>query len=501
MNKFDNLVNEVKNNLNTETIDETWFGDALRWTGRQAMAAPGAIVQAARSTQSFVGNAFATGDQQGKYESRQHYENRMIAKGYFDKAWSRYKTYETGNNIYFVLANYDLNYKNLKNSLGSKFEKSPTTTSDKNLIPTFLNFAGMDSNPSPDNQPKSTASCATNLRAVSHLTSRNNDPSFGSTNKITSSKTYDTINKTKLLEYVATELINPETKPIEPEPTPEGPLPESLTLDEATIFGKQSGYPEIYRVLLDIEDAVNKGQNNIWFRDRNNYLENAKAMIDKGIGDVVAAIIGQSSATPSSGRKTRGSRISTGGSNNIDSLEQKVNECIQKLQGKPLHGLWKDSSYLAIFVRTAFSSTASVSDGSGGTLLNEKGFITRLQQDYQTALNSKDPDKIENFLYDAFGIPPYPFRSDGIYNFYKTVLNEIPKTLTSEGFTNAQDDIYFVPQDAYDSAMQKSRLGSILKQWTGAIIKKGFVKGFNEIKNALTNSRYNFENIKTYDGG
>ena len=152
--------------------------------------------------------------------------------------------------------------------------------------------------------------------------------------------------------------------------------------------------------------------------------------------------------------------------------------------------MWKNQSYVQAFVEIAFNAERP-----------ENEYVDAVIEAYNRIQDSTVPmDEKENVLFDCFGIPPYPFRTDGIYNFYRAVLNEIPKTLQANGFASAGNEIFFVPKDTFDNLV-KGRIGSLIKQITGNMLKKGFTKMVNYVKNRISNNEYSFKNIKTYDGG
>lgn len=507
MKKFEEVLNEAKEKLKLvdpsegkqqDTIDEF---HPIRWTQRQ------------------VGDSmFTTGEKQGEHESTEHYQRRMMAKGYFDKAFSQYRTYESGDYTYFVVINYDLNYKNIHDVLKSKYTPTSTMPVD-GLQPMLINFAGLETSQGVDNQIRYVSNCLQNLIYASHNTRKAN-AMFGSANKITTSKMFDTINKEKLLEILDTKLFDPAATPKLPEVTDvsadvadKGAYARDMVSREQA---NTSAYPEIYKILLDIMNATNRATvisnpaASLWSEDRNNYIHNVLAMIDSGIKPLKDAFdkhAGSATPTPSptaspGGGSTPMTSIpvvagADDGKTSSDDKNNKIKLIVSTITSAAgVKGLWKNQSYVQAFVEIAFNAERP-----------ENEYIDAIVEAYNRITDPMLPtDERENVLFDCFGIPPYPFRTDGIYNFYRAVLNEVPKTLQANGFASAGNEIFFVPKDTFDNLV-KGRIGSLIKQTTGNMMKKGFSKVVNFMKRnmpnlpTLSNSEYSFQNIKTYDGG
>ena len=509
MKKFEEVLSEAKEKLELvdppegeqqDTIDEF---HPIRWAQRQ------------------IGDSiFTTGEKQGEHESTEHYQRRMMAKGYFDKAFSQYRTYESGDYTYFVVINYDLNYKNIHDVLKSKYtptdDKSPT---DGGLQPMLINFAGLETNQGVDNQIRYVSNCLQNLKYASHNTRKAN-AMFGSANKITTSKMFDTINKEKLLEILDTRLFDPKAEPALPKVTDvSAGVTDKGAYDRDMASREQANsaaYPEIYKSLLDIMNATNRATvisnpaASLWSEDRANYINNAIYMIDSGISIVkgeVDKVAGSATPTPSPAASPGGGStpmksipVVAGADDDKtsgDDKNDKIKLVVSAVTTNPVvKGLWKNLSYVQAFVEIAFNAERP-----------ENEYVDSVIEAYNRIKDSTVPmDEKENVLFDCFGIPPYPFRTDGIYNFYRAVLNEIPKTLQANGFASAGNEIFFVPKDTFDNLV-KGRIGSLIKQTTGNMMKKGFSKLVNFVKRnmpnlpTLSNSEYSFQNIKTYDGG
>lgn len=497
MKKFEEVLNEAKEKLELvdppegeqqDTIDEF---HPIRWAQRQ------------------IGDSiFTTGEKQGEHESTEHYQRRMMAKGYFDKAFSQYRTYESGDYTYFVVINYDLNYKNIHDVLKSKY--TPTSTIPAGgLQPMLINFAGLETNQGVDNQIRYVSNCLQNLKYASHNTRKAN-AMFGSANKITTSKMFDTINKEKLLEILDTKLFDPAATPELPkvtdtsvDVTDKGAYDRDMASREQA---NSSAYPEIYKSLLDIMNATNRATvignptASLWSTDRTNYINNALSMIESGIGLLKSEFAPAAPTPPPAAPSGAGTKPmapipvvagADGDKTSGDDKNNKIKLIVSKITSHPdAKGLWKNQSYVQAFVEIAFNAERP-----------ENEYVDAVIEAYNRIQDSTVPmDEKENVLFDCFGIPPYPFRTDGIYNFYRAVLNEIPKTLQANGFASAGNDVFFVPKDTFDNLV-KGRIGSLIKQITGNMLKKGFTKMVNYVKNRISNNEYSFKNIKTYDGG
>ncbi len=126
---------------------------------------------------------------------------------------------------------------------------------------------------------------------------------------------------------------------------------------------------------------------------------------------------------------------------------------------------------------------------SGGTkqFVHEAAFATDALEFYRHSFTGPLEEQ-EAKLFNIFGIPPYPYRSDGISNFYRAVLNEVPKVI-SDYVPGGPNETFFVPNEAFEAAMKDSRIMSIVKQRVGKAIVNNIVQpivqSFTDLVNTM----------------
>ena len=492
MKKFEDVVKETEEKLNliddfepnndTTTVDETWLGRQI----------PGVT----RSVKTKWDNITTVSDQQGKNETDDHYMRRMIVKGYFDKAFAKYRNYESGAEIYFVLTNYDTNYK------GKGITYTPSSSDPANLSKMLLNFAGLEPIKDINSQMAYTKNCVSNMVNCGYATKKSTNPFKGAMNTIRNTSTYDKIDPDKLRQVIAEDIMQiSSASGSTPPPTP--PPSEGIGTGESE---KDNGYPEIFKCEIKIDE-----NNRIYKNDKQNYLQNSLKMI--GGADCINELQALLNKTDSSGEKVVPDKpaaalpppvgltvsMSTSSPSSRPSSSSSTEAAIRERVSKYMtefgfsNGVWKDSMFKEQFFTIASSSEA-------GERVYIENICTRFEELFGAGAGAVTDEDKEELLLSAFGIPPYPYRSNGVQNFFRAILNEIPKTLEQSGWLKATENIYFVPKTVFDTTMKGSRVWGMFKDITKRMLGWTFKQTFKQLVGTFKNSKYSSQNINTYSG-
>ena len=491
MKKFEELVKETneklqikRNQPQQEIIDEN-------------------IIRFVQKASGWTQSRLSSSKKQFPGESSEHYTLRMMVNGYFAEAFSKYKTYKTGDYYYFVLTDADTTYKDLKANLDAKLnqkindDKESGTTDDANPKQTLINFCRLDSTQNPDNQTAFCEMCKSNLYSLGRQSSYGTRP-LGTSGRLPNSNVIDSVNNDKLLKKVSDLLggtassINPaEAAPSEAgEETPPSEQPNQSSSDE-------SRYPELVKTDLQIDKQI-------WLNeDRQIHIENMDKMIlanwssfynaatqvlkttnpfNKSQPQQPQIIYGVNGKPISSafGFKPIIQPASQTGdsSTSKDSVNTIIDELFRTYKSS-LHGLFSNKTYLLTFFTR---------------LKDDPNFLESIADDMKKNMTSLEQK--ENIYYQDFGAPAYPYDNSGKYSFYQKVLNQIPTSLEKEGYAQAGDNVFFVPKQLLDDAMRENRFWKLIRYKSGYLIKKAW----DYAKNRFSSNPYNVQNIKTYGG-